>query len=503
MTPKGAYQKLRERFDRISRVRESKQVLGWDRATMMPSEGVEARRGQMSALDRHLRGLLRDPEVESWLERAADGASGWNRWDRANLREMRRIRALETAPPPRLAEEWTEKRIECRAVWREARPDDDFERLAPHLAEVVDLARAVAEAVGERMELEPYDALLERHAPGMRTERVDTLFAEVESFLPSILESALDRQEPGSGSALPADPIPAERQEEAARDLMRALGFDFDWGRLDTSPHGFCSGSRYDVRVTARWNPEDFRDGIYTVLHETGHALYRRHQPAEWFRQPVGEAPGMAIHESQALLVERFACRTPEFCAFAGPRFAEVFGASEAFEPEHLYRAVTRVEPDLIRVDADEVTYPFHVILRYRLERDLVAGDLSVRELPEAWRAGMAELLGVEPPNDRDGCMQDIHWMDGMFGYFPTYLLGAMAAAQLFEAARDLDSGLEAGLAEGNFAPLIDWLRAEIHEKGAVCRTDELLESATENRLGSEALRRHLERRYGGAAPSD
>lgn len=496
MTPREAYERLQERFDRISRVRESMQILGWDRATMMPPEGIEARSGQMSALDRHARELLRDPDVESWLERAARDADEWGRWDRANLREMRRMRAIRTAPPRELATEWTEKTVECRSVWRSARPEDDFDRLVPHLETVRSLTVDVADAIADRLGVSRYDALLERHAPGMRSRRVDELFSDIESGLPPILDAALARQGEESAPTMPESDIPPEVQDRAARSLMEAVGFDFDWGRLDTSPHGFCGGSQHDVRVTTRWDPGDYREGIYCVLHETGHAMYNRQQPDEWYRQPVGRARGKTLHESQALLVERFACRTRAFCTFAGPLFAREFGDSRAWEPEQLYRAVTRVEPGLIRVEADEVTYPFHVLLRYRLERQLLSGDLEVDELPEAWDAGMRELLGVDPPDDRNGCMQDIHWMDGMFGYFPTYLLGAMAAAQLFGAAREAIPDLRTRLAEGSFEALMNWLRREVHANGALLETDELIESATGEPLGSAALLEHLEERY-------
>jgi carboxypeptidase Taq len=278
---------------------------------------------------------------------------------------------------------------------------------------------------------------------------------------------------------------------------MTAAGFDFARGRLDVSPHPFCGGAANDVRVTTRYDVTDFAKSLMAVLHETGHALYELNRPAAWLAQPVGAARGLALHESQSLAVEMQAGRSREFIAYLAPRLAEAFGGEgEAWQPANLYRYYTRVERGLIRVDADEVTYPAHVILRYRLERAMLAGDLPLADLPGAWAEGMAELVGATPPDDRTGCLQDIHWPGGGWGYFPTYTLGAMAAAQLFEAACRDEPDLLPGLARGDFAPLTGWLRTHVHAKGSLQTTDDILTEATGRPLGTAAYKAHLERRY-------
>lgn len=496
MQPIEAYRKLENRFDRASRVREATQVLGWDRATKMPDGGLDARRGQMSALERHFRELVTAPEVEEWLGDADAASEELDPWERANLREMRRLYDRFAAVPLDLVETWLEKGVECRGVWRQARPDDDFGRLKPHLAEVIDLTREIAQAKSDALGVPPYDALLDRFAPGFRSERVDELFDDVAEFLPSLIDEALQSQTRAPEPIWPDTPMSAEGQYRAAETLMDALGFDFEHGRLDTSPHGFCGGHPGDVRITTRWDTEDFREGIYCVLHETGHAMYTRQLPSDWFRQPVGLARGMVVHESQSLLVERCACRTRAFCEFAAPRFADSLGDADAFTPDNLHRLVTRVERQLIRVEADEVTYPAHVMLRYELEQDLLSGDLPLEDLPGAWNEAMEKHLGIIPPDNRDGCMQDIHWMDGTFGYFPTYLLGAMAAAQQFEAAEDQLDGLHESIAGGDFGPLMDWLETHVHGRGSETTADAMLEDATGQPLTAEPLERHLRRRY-------
>jgi carboxypeptidase Taq len=279
---------------------------------------------------------------------------------------------------------------------------------------------------------------------------------------------------------------------------MATLGFDFAHGRLDVSTHPFCGGIPEDVRITTRYDEADFMTGLMGILHETGHALYEMGLPQAWRTQPVGRARGMSLHESQSLLMEMQVCRSPEFFVFAAPRIARFFDSSGelVWNAEALREATVRVEPGFIRVDADEVTYPAHVILRYRLEKALISGELEVAGLPEAWNDGMVELLGVRPPNDRLGCLQDLHWYDGAFGYFPTYTLGALTAAQLFEAARKAVPSVLGSISHGDFGPLLGWLRTHVHGLGSSLSTDDLLVAATGRPLDSAAFKTHLSRRY-------
>jgi carboxypeptidase Taq len=279
--------------------------------------------------------------------------------------------------------------------------------------------------------------------------------------------------------------------------LMERIGFDFAHGRLDISAHPFCGGTPEDVRITTRYNEDDFARALMGVLHETGHALYQRGLPVDWRLQPVGRARGMAMHESQSLLLEMQVCRSRAFLTYAAPIIREAFGGDgPEWEVDALYRRQIRVRRGFIRVDADEVTYPAHVILRYRLERAMLAGDLDPAELPGAWAAAMREMLGVAPDNDREGCLQDIHWYDGNWGYFPTYTLGALIAAQLFEAARRAVPGLMQAIAKGEFAPLLGWAREQVHSKGSLMSTAALVESASGRPLGTASFERHLRDRY-------
>ena len=278
---------------------------------------------------------------------------------------------------------------------------------------------------------------------------------------------------------------------------MKAVGFDFNQGRLDVSLHPFCGGSTGDVRITTRYSEANFMSALMGVLHETGHALYEQGRPETWRRQPVGLARGMSLHESQSLLIEMQACRSREFVTYLAPLVRETFqGEGPAWSPENLHRILTRVEPGFIRVDADEITYPAHILVRYKLEKALIAGNLPIEDLPSAFNEEIKKLLGLTVPDDSLGCLQDIHWPGGAWGYFPTYTLGAMTAAQLFRAACQTDADILPGLAKGDFAPLRNWLRAKVHAKGSLMATDQLVAAATGQPLTAKVFRAHLRERY-------
>ncbi len=492
----GAYHDLEGRFKKLLALRDAESMLHWDLATMMPRGGTEARSEQLAVLRSVRHGLLTAPELGDLLE-AAEAGDSLDRWQAANLREMRRSWTHATALSADQVEALSRAVSACEAAWRSARADSDFASVLPKLETVLALVRETAAAKGERLGLSPYDALLDEYEPDVRSADIDPVFDELERFLKGFLQQVLNRQaiEP---EVLPLKgPFPIEKQRELAVGLMEMLGFDFHHGRLDISLHPFCGGTPDDVRITTRYDEEDFASALMGVLHETGHALYERGLPQAWRGQPVGEPRGMALHESQSLLIEMQVCRSREFLSLIAPKVKEIFGGEgAAWEVDNFYRLYTRVEPGYIRVDADEVTYPAHVILRYRLERAMVAGELEVRDLPGAWNEGMHDLLGLVPPNDRLGCLQDIHWYDGAWGYFPTYTLGAMTAAQLFEAAVAADPAIAAGIATGSFAPLVAWLRTHVHGKGSLLTPREVLIEASGRPLDPRSFERHLQRRY-------
>jgi len=494
----SAYQKLEAHFRRAAHLDDAVGMLHWDMSTMMPTGGAEARAEQMATL-RGIRHHLIAAEETGDLLAAAEGSNSLNDWQVANLAEMRRDFIHAAAVGDELIEALSKACSHCEMVWREARPESDFAKVLPTLKTVLELYREVAAAKAEAFGCSPYEALLDQWEPGGRTETIDTIFDDLADFLPPFIDEVLAAQGKRPAPIVPKGPFPTEKQEALATKLMGVLGFEFERGRLDVSFHPFCGGATDDVRITTRWDEADFIEGLMAVLHETGHALYELGRPADWRYQPVGKARGMTLHESQSLLMEMQACRTHEFLDFAAPLVREAFGGKgPAFETDNLYRHYTRVERSLIRTDADEVTYPTHVIVRYRLERAMLAGDLDVADLPGAFNDALEGLLGVRPSDDRHGCLQDIHWYAGAWGYFPTYTLGAIAAAQFFDAANRAVPGILPGIAKGDFSPLLGWLREHVHSVGSKLTTDALLKQATGNPLDPSIFKAHLKARYLG-----
>ncbi|MGE5476225.1 MAG: carboxypeptidase M32 [Bacteroidales bacterium] len=498
MVEAPAAARLEAIFRKAAILGDTLSVLHWDMSTMMPDGGAEARADQLALLKTLAHETITAPEVPELLDRAEGEVQ--DDWGRANLREMRRDWVHAAAVPADLVEALAKAESACEMAWRQARPAADFAMVAPSLKTLLGLVRQAGQAKAEALGVAVYDALLDQYEPDGRSADIDAVFADLEAFLPGFLHQALEAQARRPAPRLPAGPFPTETQRKLGLEFMTALGFDFSHGRLDVSFHPFCGGYPDDTRITTRYDEADFTSALMGVIHETGHALYEFGLPGgRWRNQPVARARGMQMHESQSLLMEMQACRTREFTAWAAPRLAAAFGGSGSdWEVDNLYRHGIRVKPDFIRVEADEVTYPAHVIIRYGLEKALIEGRMEVEDLPAAWNAGYRRLLGITPPDDRLGCLQDIHWYGGSWGYFPTYTLGAMTAAQLFDAATRADAAIRPALGRGDFAPLLVWLRTNVHGKGSSLSTRDLLTQATGRPLDAAVFKAHLQKRYLG-----
>ena len=492
----SAYSLLERQFGRIGNLDGALSMLDWDQAVIMPEGGAAARAGQLATLKLIRHEILCSPEMADLLAVVEAGAQHLDGWQTANLARMRRAWRNATALPADLVEALSTSACRCEITWRSAREQNDFAALAPELDGLLRLTREAAAAKAAVMGCSPYDALLDQFDSGATAASIDRLFGELENFLPEFLPRVIERQKSLPAILHPVGPFPVSRQRDLALGLMQDLGFDFSHGRLDVSHHPFSGGVPDDARITTRYSESEFVQGLMAVLHETGHASYERGLPQAWRNQPVGRARGMIIHESQSLIIEMQACRSGEFSRYLAPKLAAAFGADAAWAPRNLQRLFQHVEADLIRVHANEVTYPLHVLLRYRLERAMIGGDLSIKDLPAAWNDGMRDLLGVTPPTDADGCMQDVHWAAGLFGYFPTYTLGALAAAQFYAAALRVLPEMPHALSQGDFRPLMGWLRENVHQWGGRFSGDELLMRATGAPLETAAFKAHLKARY-------
>jgi len=496
MTP---YERLEARFAELHQIGHAQAMLYWDEAVMMPPGGGQARGEALAALAAFAHRTLTAPEVGEALDAAEADAAALNAWQQANLRAMRRLHTRAVAVPESLVHAMQIATTACQQIWRVARPENDWDEVAGPLADVLALAREEAAALGDALKLQPYDALLDMYEEGTRAADVARLFDDLRGFLPGMIDRVLGRQ----GEALPLPgPFPQARQRALGKEMMRALRFDFTRGRLDVSHHPFCGGVPDDTRITTRYSEDDFLESLMAVLHETGHALYQQGLPADWRSQPVGEPLGAAVHESQSLFVEMQVSRGRAFMAFAAPHIRQHLDGRQgdkAWTADNLHARAIRVHRGYIRVDADELTYPLHVILRFELERALVSGELAVADMPDAWNDRMTRYLGLSTDgNFKDGCMQDVHWFSGAFGYFPTYTLGALMAAQWFAAASARLPGLAAQIEAGDFAALIGWLRREIHGRGQLKTARALLTEVTGAPLDPRHFKAHLERRYLG-----
>ncbi|HME37649.1 MAG TPA: carboxypeptidase M32 [Steroidobacteraceae bacterium] len=490
------YQQLEQEFRRLHAFRGALSLLRWDAAVMMPRGSADVRGEQLAALETEHHALLTTPKVARLLERAEAGASQLEDWPLANLHEMRRQRDHAIATPPSLIARLAKATARAEVYWVEAKKANDFKLLAPHLEEVVHLVRDKAALLGQARGLAPYDALVDGFTPGISTADIDTIFKALSRKLPGLINEAIEVQAAHAPTPLTGK-FTVARQRALSVDVLKALGFPFDRGRLDESEHPFTEGVPGDIRVTTRFDASDPFSGLLGAVHETGHAMYDLGLPLEWRDQPVGRDRGLALEESQSLLFEMNLCRSRSFVKYVRPLMEKHLQVSgPEWEEANLYRHLIRVRRSAIRMDADELTYPVHIMLRYELEKKILEGSLPVADLPEAWNANLEQRLNIRPANDVDGCLQDIHWAVGHFGYFPSYALGAVIAGQLNEAMRASLPTLDEQIAAGQFAGVMDWLRDNVHGVGARLPVQELIKQATGKPLTAAAYLRYLETKY-------
>lgn len=495
-----SFDKLDQLGRRLEALEHALAILSADEATHMAVGGGEKRAEALSVLAGMHHRQATAPEIADWI--AAAELEALNAEQQAAVREFRRHYTNLTCLPPEFVERQTATRMRSEQLWRDLRHRNDWAGYLPALEGVISLMRDEAAMRADSLGLAPYDALMEQYDPGSRVADVAPVFEELKGFLVGFLPEALSVQE----ERLAKSPLkklsgdyPAERQRELGLAMMAATGFDLTHGSLSVSHHPFCGGVPTDVRITTRYRTSEFLSALMGVLHETGHALYEQNLPAEWAHWPLGKARGMAMHESQSLFVEKQIGRNPAFWDWALPMVEQYLG--ECWSRADILPHVHFVERGLIRVDADEVTYPLHVILRFELEQELVTGRLRPVDIPEAWDAKMRAYLGLQTiDNPADGPMQDVHWPSGAFGYFPSYTLGAMMAAQQWAALSREHPDIEDDISAGNFETANAWRRERIWSQASRGSTPDILQRATGEALNAKHFTEHLRRRYGAWA---
>lgn len=471
-------------------------LLSWDQDTYMPEGGAGGRGRQLATLDSIRHARLTSPRMADLLQALEDADLPEDGAEAAMVREARRAFDRATKLPVRLVEELALRGSSARLAWVRAREADDYRLFQAELGHMIELKREEADAVG--FTTERYDALLDEYEPGATAAEVRPLFAYLRDQQVALLARIGASGVQLSDQLLTRD-YPKDRQVAYVKELAAAVGYDFRRGRLDESIHPFAESlGLSDVRITTRYDARNLASALFGVLHEVGHALYEQGIGARFDRTPLAHGAGLGVHESQSRLWENLVGRSLPFWEGAYPALQAAFPSQLGNAPlQEFYRAVNVARPSLIRTEADEVSYNLHVLVRFELETALLDGDLAAGDLPQAWNDLYRDYLGIVPPSDLQGCLQDIHWSIGLFGYFPTYALGNLMSVQLYQAAERQLGSLEGLIRAGDFAPLLDWLRENVHSHGSRYRPSQLLERATGAKLDARPYLAYLEEKFG------
>lgn len=492
-----AYLLLEEHFQKLARIDHAVTFLQWDHMVMMPPGGSEPRAKAIAELTLLRHELLTSPTTGDQLKKAADQIESPARL--RSLQEMDREYQQALCLPPDLVKAKSLAGSKCEHDWRSQRKNNDWPGFLHNFKEVVRLARVEAQARYDFAPghfATPYDAMLDLYCTGDNNSFIAEVFTKLKNLLPGLILEIVEKQKGDSAPDLNGH-YPIDRQQLLNQELMQCLGFNFEQGRLDVSSHPFSTGCRGDQRITTRFRQTDFFNALLATAHETGHAAYESGLPIEWNGLPAGHARNLGIHESQSLLFEKQIFLSRSFMSFFTSKIHTFLSTTSSFDASRLWAAATRVRPSYIRVEADEATYPLHVILRYEIESSLINGTIKVEDIPAIWNEKMQEYLGLSTEgNYSDGCMQDMHWTDGSFGYFPSYSIGALNGAQLFAAIRRNHPDWQERLACGDVRFIRNWLQEVIWSKGSTMDSQDIIRAATGEATNADYFLRHIRERY-------
>lgn len=491
------YTALEKKQEELSHLEHILGLLHWDSSVMLKSGSAANRHKEIATFGALCHRLQTGDEFRSLLENAEQEMSSLDGQQQVNLKLIRRNYDHATC----LTEDIQHKHsMACSAsefAWRKARAENDFASYAEHLDKVFDSVRDIAKIKSDKFGVPEYDVLLDSFDPGRKSSEIKSVYDQLKQELPDLYKEIGKKQQ--QEDVLPLkDKISEDTQKQIGLHVMKDMGFDFDRGRLDKSTHPFCSGTNDDVRITTRYDENNFISSLYGVIHETGHALYQLNLPDNYRNQPASQPLGMAFHESQSLIMELQACNSIEFTEYLSKILRDEFSLTGAeYSPENLYKLITRVKPSFIRVDADEVTYPLHIILRYEIEQDIIYNGLKAKDLPALWDDKMVEYLGIRPQTYSDGCLQDIHWPSGAIGYFPSYTNGAIIASMLMKNATNKHPEIYSDIRRGKFNLLNDFLTNNLRSHGSSLESDELLKESTgHSQVNADIFLDYLRRKY-------
>ncbi len=508
MCREASLETLRKIGSELVRISQISALLGWDQETYMPREGIEDRAVQQALISGWQHDKLTDPEIGKALEALGvdlevekleltqfDSITGLNEQDRAFIREMARNYRREKKLPKSLVEKFARETSISQSKWVEAREKSDFDIFAPHLERILSIEKEMAGLIG--YDSEPYDALLDTYEPWMSTKELVDVFDRFEAPLKDLVKRIVNSHEEIDERFIHSR-YNIRKQEAFGKEILEAMGFDFNRGRLDVSAHPFTTTIGFsDVRLTTRYSEDNLKDAIFGIIHEGGHGLYELGFSGKLKGNILADGASMGIHESQSRLWENIIGRSYNFWVAFYPKLTEYFEDTLKGVPlESFYRAINVVKPSLIRVMADEVTYNLHILVRFKIERGLLNNEISVNELPRVWNDEYEYLLGVRPENDSEGVLQDIHWSLGYIGYFPTYSLGNLYSAQFYAKMRKYVENLDEEIRRGNLRPVLAWLRENIHQYGKVYPASVLCKRVTGESLNPRYFIDYLEDKY-------
>ncbi|HJD55870.1 MAG TPA: carboxypeptidase M32 [Rickettsia endosymbiont of Pyrocoelia pectoralis] len=491
------YTKLENELGVISHFNNILNILYWDIAVNMPIGSGESRTNEIVSLTSLVHSMLKSPTLKEYVAKAKEESKNLNEWQNGNIREIERKILDANCIDDELQKRLVAATNKAELVWRSARETNDYDLFKPHLQKVLDYTKEVAKARSMAFNCKPYDALIDMYDPSRTSSEIKKVFSYVKENLNQLIGKVLEKQKSEKELAKSSELSP-EIQKRIGKRIMDIMQFDSTKGRLDESTHPFCGGTPNDIRLTTRYDKNDFISGLMGIIHETGHALYEQNLPDDYKDQPVGKAKGMPFHESQSLFMEMQVGRSREFTEFLAKLLHDEFNLKgNEYSADNLYRQITKVKPDFIRVNADEVTYPMHVILRFEIEELLIEGDLSLDELPSFWDSKMQEYLGIKPTNFSEGCLQDIHWSGGSFGYFPAYTNGAIIASMVMKKVKETYKNVKDDILKGNFSNLNDYMNKNFRNFGSLKDSAGLLKSASgEDKINPEVFIKYLEEKY-------
>ena len=480
MTPRiKNYLLLEQELKKITHMRNIGMIAHWDAATGLPSGSALNRNEEMATLSTLIHEMSTSDRIGKLIEESKAEIEHLDDWQKANLQLTAKSYDKEICISSDIQHEFSIASSNSELAWRTARASNDFKSLVPHLDRVFNITRKMANIWGQKLSMAPMDALIDSYDPGRTAQEIEMVFNQLKVELPPLIENIISKQ----ANEKPIEfscAIDESTQRSIGLKLMEKMGFDMERGRLDKSTHPFCIGSNDDVRLTTRYDENNFLSSLFGVIHEAGHGLYQQNLPVGYRNQPVGQPLGMTFHESQSLIMEMQAGTSRELIEYLAKLLRDEFAFSgDEYSADNLYKLVTRVKRSFIRVDADEVTYPLHIVLRFEIEKNIVENNLKAEELPELWNSKMQEYLGIMPPSDTLGCMQDIHWPAGMLGYFPSYTNGAIVASMLMKSASAQYPEINNELSQGSFDKLNKYLNDNVRLLGSLKTSAELLKGAT------------------------